>query len=117
MRKQISLNLHGAFEIVAAPALIVAPFLIDFPTAGGIASFVIGVLLMGLTLSTLSEPRSIPLTAQAGLERVLAVAMILTGLAIGLVGGFATATIFMAGFGIAHLALTSQTRYSAPLSA
>jgi hypothetical protein len=38
---------------------------------------------------------------------------LLSGLALGIAGGEAVATAFLAGFGAAHLALTALTRYSA----
>jgi uncharacterized membrane protein YedE/YeeE len=117
---RISLPLHAALEVIAAPALIAAPFVIDFPVAGGIASFVLGVLLVGLALSAVTiDPsrRTIPLSAHAAFDRLIAVATLLTGVGIALTGGFILATVFMAGFGIAHLALTASTRFSAPYGA
>jgi hypothetical protein len=119
-RGQISFALHSALDVLAGPALMAAPFFINFPVAGGVASFVLGVLLVGLALSSVGvhdQRGSIPLSAHAAFDRVIAVAALTVGVGIAIVGGFVAATVFMAGFGIAHLALTAATRFSAPRGA
>ncbi|MDX6633169.1 MAG: hypothetical protein QOG09_1104 [Solirubrobacterales bacterium] len=117
---QISLSLHSAVEILAGPALMAAPLLIDFPVFAGLVSFALGALLIGLALAGHAgqgERGTIPLSAHAAFDRIIGVVAIVIGVALGLAGGFAAAAVFMAGFGIAHLALTAATRFTAPLGA
>jgi hypothetical protein len=116
-RGQISFALHSGFDVLAGPVLMAAPFFIDFPVTAGVATFVLGVLLVGLAFSGVGvqdERGSIPLSAHAAFDRVIAVSALTIGAGIALVGGFVAATVFMAGFGIAHLALTAATQFSAP---
>ena len=108
----IPLALHGVIEIVAAPVLIVAPFLLGFGYAAGAASIALGTLLMGLALSTHGETRTIPLSAHAGFDYVIAAIAILAGGLLALGDAPFVATIFLVGFGAAHLALTASTRFS-----
>jgi len=111
---------HSALELVAAPLLVVAPFVLGFGVVAGIVSIALGVTLMGLAASVYDGHAGrggLPLAAHAGLDRVLAAATIAFGLVIGLVTRDLPATIFMVGFGSAHLALTVSTRYSRPLGA
>lgn len=107
----IPLSIHGAIEIVAAPALILAPFLLGFGQGAGAVSIALGAMLMGLALATHTDSRTIPLTAHAGFDYVIGVLAVLAGLVAG-IGGDAVATAFLAGFGAAHLALTASTRFS-----
>ncbi|MGZ5411828.1 MAG: hypothetical protein ACXWYV_04930, partial [Solirubrobacterales bacterium] len=103
-----------------APLLLVAPFALGFGVFAGFVSFALGVLLIGLAVSVYGgqgERGTLPLTAHAGFDRVLAGTLIGTGIAAGLFFGDVPATIFMVGFGSAHLALTASTRYSRPLGA
>ena len=111
---------HSALEMVAAPLLLVAPFALGFGVVAGVLSLAIGVALIGLASSVYGSDEGrggLPLAAHAGLDRVLAAATIGIGLAVGLLTGDLPATIFMVGFGSAHLALTVSTRYSRPLGA
>jgi hypothetical protein len=102
--------------MLAAPLLLVAPFVLGFGYLAGALSIALGVLLIGLAGSIYGkgETASVPLTAHAGLDQVLAAVTIAVGIALLLTGSYA-AGIFMAGFGFAHMALTASTRYSRPL--
>ena len=114
----IPIGVHGALEVLAAPLLIVAPFVLGFGIAAGALSIALGVLLIGLAVSIYGEGdrATVPLTAHAGLDQVLAAITILVGVAL-LVTGSPAAAIFMVGFGAAHMALSASTRYSRPLGA
>ena len=110
--RAIPLSLHGVIEIVAAPVLIVAPFLLGFGQAAGAVSLALGTMLMGLALSTYSDKRTIPLSAHAGFDYVIGALSVLAGLLIGIAGGEPLATAFLVGFGAAHLAMTASTRFT-----
>ena len=110
--RAIPLALHGVIEIVAAPVLIVAPFVLGFGYAAGAASIALGVLLMGLALSTHGDVRTIPLSAHAGFDYVIAALAIAVGCLLALGSAPVVATVFLVGFGAAHMALTASTRFS-----
>ena len=117
--KSISIGVHGALEVLAAPLLIVAPFVLGFGYVAGAISIALGVALIGLAVSIFdagTERASVPLTAHAGLDQVIAAFTIVVGVAL-LIAGHVPAGIFMAGFGSAHLALSASTRYSRPIGA
>jgi hypothetical protein len=117
--RAIPFYVHGAIELIAAPLLLVAPFVLGFSVPAGVLSFALGVLLIGLALSVVDqgERGSLPITTHAGFDYVLATATILIGFAVGLATDDTVAAIFMAGFGSAHLALTASTRFSRPRGA
>ncbi len=112
LSRTVPLAIHGVVEIVAAPVLIAAPFVLGFGYAAGATSIALGALLMGLALSSHGENRSIPVTTHAGFDYLIAAIAIFTGLALALGGAPPVATIFLVGFGVAHMALTASTRFS-----
>ena len=114
----IPIGVHGALEVLAAPLLIVAPFVLGFGYAAGALSIALGTLLIGLAVSIYGEGdrANVPLAAHAGFDHVLAAITIAVGAAL-LITGTPAAGIFMVGFGAAHLALSASTRYSRPLGA
>jgi hypothetical protein len=116
--RAISINVHAALEVAAAPLLIVAPFALGFGHVAGALSIGLGVLLLGLATSIFGDSTrgNVPLSAHAGLDYALAGATIVVGIAAGLAGDL-VATVFLAGFGFAHMALTASTRFSRPLGA
>ena len=59
---------------------------------------------------------TVPLSAHAGLDYILAAATIAAGFVAGIAGDY-VATVFLVGFGSAHMALTASTRFSRPLGA
>jgi hypothetical protein len=110
--RAIPLGIHGVIEVIAAPVLIAAPFLLDFGPAAGAASIALGTMLMGLALSTHGEKRTIPLTAHAGFDYLIGGLAIAAGLALSFGSAPVVATAFLVGFGAAHMALTASTRFS-----
>jgi hypothetical protein len=110
--RAIPLTTHSAIEVLAAPLLIVAPFLLGFGGVAAAISLALGATLMGVALSTAADERSIPVSAHASLDYSLAILTILTGAVVGIATGEVVPTVFMVGFGAAHLALTATTRYS-----
>src|SRR4051812_32255284 len=114
--RAIPINVHAALEVAAAPLLIVAPFALGFNHLAGALSIALGVLLIGLATSVFGDTSrgNLPLSAHAGFDYTLAGATIAAGLVAGIVGD-GIATVFLVGFGSAHMALTASTRFSRPL--
>lgn len=110
--RTVPLALHGVIEIVVAPVLIAAPFVLGFGYAAGAASIALGALLMGLALSTHGDVRTIPLSTHAGFDYVIAALAIAAGSLLALGDAPLVATVFLVGFGAAHMALTASTRFS-----
>jgi hypothetical protein len=118
LSRAIPINVHAALEVAAAPLLIVAPFALGFDYLTGALSIALGVLLIGLATSVYGDANrgNLPLGAHAGLDYTLAGATIAAGVVAG-IGGDNIATVFLVGFGSAHMALTASTRFSRPLGA
>ena len=116
--RAIPINVHAALEVAAAPVLMVAPFVLGFTALAGGLSIALGILLLGLATSVYGDAQrgSVPLSAHAGLDYILAAATIAAGLVAGIAGDD-IATVFLVGFGAAHLALTASTRFSRPFGA
>ena len=110
--RTVPLAIHGVIEIVAAPVLIAAPFVLGFGYAAGAASIALGALLMGLALSTHGDIRTISLSTHAGFDYVIAALAIAAGCLLALGEAPVIATVFLVGFGAAHMALTASTRFS-----
>lgn len=116
-RKAIPASAHGALEMLAAPAIMVAPFVLGFGVAATVVAVSIGVLLLGLALQLETPSRSVPLSAHAGFDYAIAAAAVAGGLAVGLTVGEWYATAFLVGVGAAQVALTASTRFSTARSA
>jgi hypothetical protein len=116
--RAIPINVHAALEVAAAPLLIVAPFALGFDYLAGALSLALGILLIGLATSVYGDTArgNLPLSAHAGLDYTLAAATMAAGVIAGIAGD-GVATIFLVGFGSAHMALTASTRFSRPLGA
>jgi hypothetical protein len=116
--RAIPINVHAALEVAAAPLLMVAPFALGFGYLAGALSIALGILLVGLATSVYGEGErgNLPLSAHAGLDYTFAVATLMVGVLAGIAGDY-VATVFLVGFGSAHLALTASTRFSRPLGA
>ena len=103
--------------MIAAPAIMAAPFLLGFGVAATVITVGLGALLLGLALQVDGSGRSIPLSAHAGFDYALALVAAIAGLAVGLVADEQAAGIFLVGLGAAMVALTAMTRFTAPRSA
>lgn len=111
--KAIPLSIHGALEMFAAPGIMVAPFLLGFGTAATVLTVAIGAVLMGLALQAEGPSRTVPASAHAGFDYTLATAAVIAGLAVGAITGEWAATSFLVGIGLALVALTVFTRFTA----
>lgn len=116
--RAIPIHVHAALEVAAAPLLMVAPFALGFTPLVGALSIALGALLLGLATSVYGDEQrgNLPLSAHAGLDYTLAAGTFLVGV-IAAIAGDLVATVFLVGFGSAHLALTASTRFSRPLGA
>jgi len=110
----IPLLVHGVIEYVAAAALIIAPFLLDFDSGAATAlSIVIGVVILAIAAATdgpTSLVNQIPRPAHVALDYVLVVVLI----ALPFLAGFSSETaptVMFIGLGIAHLLITIGTRF------
>jgi hypothetical protein len=115
--RSIPLAVHAAIEVIAAPAIMVAPFVLDFGQAATVVAVTIGALLLGLALQAEGPRRTVPLSAHAGFDYLLATAAAIAGLVIGLVTSEWYAALFLVGIGAAQVALTASTRFSLARSA
>ena len=113
----ISTSVHSALEVIAAPAIMVAPFLFGFGPAATVLAVLFGVFLLGLALQLESPGRTMPLRAHAGFDYLLAFAAAVGGLAVGVIADEWNAAIFLAGIGAAMVVLTASTRFSVARSA
>ena len=115
--RTLTLSAHAAIETVAAPAIMAAPFLLGFGQVAGALAFAVGALLLGLAVQTVSPGRTIPLSAHAAFDYVLAALAIVGGLVVGLGAGDWGATSFLVGIGVAMVALTASTRFTVAVGA
>ncbi len=115
--RRIPLSLHAGLEMLAAPAIMVAPFLLGFEQEATIISVLVGASLLGLALQVPGPQRSIPLAAHAGFDYALAAFALLGGLGVGFATGAWVPAAFLVGIGSAQVALTAATRFSAPRTA
>src|SRR5262249_7571469 len=116
--RAIPIHVHAALEVIAAPLLLVAPFFLGFDHLAGALSIALGIVLIGLATSVYgnSERVNLPLTAHPGLDYTIAAPTTPAGVVTGIAGD-RIATIFLVGFGSAHMALTASTRFSRPFGA
>ena len=115
--RAIPLSLHAGLESLAAPAIMVAPFLFGFGQAATVICVAIGALLLGLALQIPGPRRSIPLAFHASFDYALAGFAAFSGLALGLLTGAWEPAVFLVGIGAALVAMTASTRFSAPRGA
>jgi len=105
---------HGVVEYVAAVALIIAPFLLDFDSGAATAlSIVIGVVILAIAAATdgpTSLVNQIPRSAHVALDYVLVVILIAIPFLAGFSGETAPTVMFIA-LGVAHLLITIGTRF------
>lgn len=108
--RPIKIDAHNALILATAPLLMIVPYVLTFDPKIGLLSFFLGAALMGVALSGISPHRLSGVTI-AGFDRVLGFTILLVGLVSGLSGQPAPTTVFLVGFGAAHLALAASTRY------
>ena len=112
--RPVNIDIHNALVLATAPLMMVVPYLLTFNPAVGLMSFLLGALLMGVALAGSTDEVVVASSAIAGFDWTLGLTILGIGVASGVFGNQPVATIFMVGFGAAHLALTAVTRYGAP---
>lgn len=112
-QRPVSIDLHNGLVLAAAPLMMVVPYLLTSSPGIGLLSFVLGCLLMGVALAASSPGRRVSLSAIAGFDWTLGLTILSIGVVSGTFGDQPVATIFLVGFGAAHLALAGLTRYIA----
>ncbi|MGI9020468.1 MAG: hypothetical protein ACR2G3_07145 [Solirubrobacterales bacterium] len=113
----IPLTAHGAIEMFVAPAIMAAPFVLGFSVAATTISVGIGVMLLTIALQVEGPRRAVPIAAHAGFDYALAVVAISAGLTIAATTGAWAESVFLVGIGVAQVALTAATRFTAPRNA
>ena len=113
----LSVSVHSAIEVIAAPAVMAAPFLLGFGTAPMVICVIIGAVLLGLALQVESPQRTVPLSAHAGFDYTLAFVAALGGVAVGIATSEWNSAVFLVGVGAAMALLTASTRFSMARSA
>jgi hypothetical protein len=106
----LSLPTHGTIELAAGLATMVAPAVFGFAPAGIIISFVLGALLIGMSLP-LTARNSSTLSWHRSFDVVFLVGTAIAALALALAGEHA-AGIFLAALVAVQSALHLGTRYT-----
>ncbi len=105
---------HSAVEYAAAVLLIAAPFLFGFDTDRArytsIALGVVVLLVAVISRSPLGITKSLPVSAHATLDYVLAVVLVLSPFVLGFVSDTPAVTFFVL-LGIAHAGLSLLTAF------
>ena len=112
--RNIPLSIHAGIETLAAPFVMAAPFIFGFEAPATITCFLIGGLLLYLALQIPGPQRTVPLSAHAFYDYALAAFAASAGLVTGVITGDWTPAILLVGIGVAQVALTASTRFSAP---
>lgn len=105
---------HSAVEYVAAVLLVLAPFLFGFDSETAqwtsIALGVVVLLVAVISRSPLGLTKSLPVSAHATLDYVLAVVLVLAPFLLGFADDTPAVTFFVL-LGLAHAALSLLTRF------
>ena len=105
---------HSAVEYVAAVLLVLAPFLFGFGTDtakyAAIALGVVVLLVAVISRSPLGVTKTLPVSAHATLDYVLAVVLVLLPFVLGFADDTPAVTFFVL-LGVAHAALSMLTRF------
>jgi hypothetical protein len=108
---------HTAVEYAAGLLLLLAPFLFDFNSDTAqwtsIALGVVVLLVAVISRGPLSVTQSLPTSAHATLDYVLALVLILAPFVLGFADDTAAVTFFVL-LGIAHAGLSLFTRFPLP---
>lgn len=111
INRPIKIDAHNALVLATAPLMMIVPYVLTFSVGIGLLSFFLGAVLMGVALSGIRSDRGLPASAIAGFDWMLGLTIFAIGIVSGLAGQSIFTTIFLVGFGAAHLALTASTRY------
>ena len=109
--RNLSLETHGALEVLAGLATLLAPVVLGFAPAGLIVSVALGTLLVGMAL-TLTEARGSTVVWHRDFDSLFVIATALAALCLALAGQW-SASIFLASLVAVQALLNLGTRYAA----
>jgi hypothetical protein len=106
--------MHTALELAGGLTLMALPAALGLGIAAAITGIVIGALIVGLALANTGQGRgTIPLSAHIAYDRGIALGLIIAAALLGFAGESGAVAVFLIA-GLALLALSTSTRYSAP---
>jgi hypothetical protein len=118
LARLVPLPIHAALEVALAPIVIAAPFALGLDAGAYVVALIIGVLLMGTGLATITllsgrdAPQGLRVSAQFDVALGIALATAVSGLAFAVMGEMLAGALF-ATVAIAQGLLAVTTRYSA----
>ena len=118
LARLVPLPIHAALEVALAPMVIAAPFALGLDAGAYVVALIIGVLLMGTGLATITllsgrdAPQGLRVSAQFDVALGIALAAAVSALAFAVMGEMLAGAVF-ATFAIAQGLLAVTTRYSA----
>jgi hypothetical protein len=118
LARLVPLPIHAALEVALAPIVIAAPFALGLDAGPFVVALIIGVLLMGTGLATITllsgrdAPQGLRVSAQFDVALGIALAAAVSALAFALTGEMLAGALF-ATVAIAQGLLAVTTRYSA----
>lgn len=110
----IPFTLRPPLQLLLGLAALALPFLLGVGPAGAVVSVVVGVLVVGVALSSTVTERGtspLPLSAVHGFDWGIALGLLGSAGALGL-AGHRDATVLLAALGATHLLLTLTTRWT-----
>ena len=112
--RNLSLSTHGAIELAAGLATMLASLALGFGPAGIVVSFLLGAVLVGMSLTLTSRRDQLPGTHHEFDSAFLVTAAVASlGLALG---GQGRAGAMIAALVVLQSVLALTTRYTAPRS-
>ena len=118
LARLVPLPIHAALEVALAPIVIAAPFALGLDAGAYVVALIIGVLLMGTGLATITllsgrdAPQGLRVSAQFDVALGIALASAVSALAFAVMGEMLAGALF-ATIAIAQGLLAVTTRYSA----
>ena len=111
--RAISFPTHGALELVTGLAVAIVPLALGVGAAGAVFAIFLGVLMIGLALGAAAPggTTAVPVTAHAVYDRLLAAALLATGVGAGIAGNVEALSFFVAA-AVVYGALIALTRYA-----
>ena len=118
LARLVPLPIHAALEVALAPIVIAAPFALGLDAGAYVVALIIGVLLMGTGLATITllsgrdAPQGLRVSAQFDVALGIALASAVSAVAFAVMGEMLAGALF-ATVAIAQGLLAVTTRYSA----
>ena len=78
--RPIEISVHNALVLATAPLLMIVPYLLTFSPGIGYLTFFLGAALMGVALAGASPQRPLSISALAGFDRAIGIAIFSIGI-------------------------------------